>query len=217
MTWPDAKMSSRPPRSCARAWCRRRPAAPPDGEAAVELVHGADADGGGDVPPTRDQRAGSSHPLLSRPSRRATGPLTPPVRARHSGCPIDHQATTRAVNGYGFHRHARSCNVGRVPLDSVVSLVGGRCSQRLGRVHSDPPRLAEGHRVASCREIQCLEAAWFMAPRAAGACVSQKSCAGDRSAREIIENASRDSSKREQERGRRDHASGSDARAPRDH
>jgi hypothetical protein len=26
-------------------------------------------------------------------------------------------------NGYGFHRHARSRNVGRVPLDWVVSLV----------------------------------------------------------------------------------------------
>jgi hypothetical protein len=50
--------------------------------------------------------------------------------------------------------------------------------------------------VASCREIPFLEAAWLIAPRAAGACEWQKSCKGYPSAREIIENASRDSSKR---------------------
>ena len=66
---------------------------------------------------------------------------------------------------------ARAARLGRLPG-------GGRCSQRLGLVHSDPPRLAEGHRVASCREIQFLEAAWLMAPRAAGACVSQKKLQG---------------------------------------
>jgi hypothetical protein len=73
-------------------------------------------------------KADSQAHLDGRPA-----PLTPPVRARHSGCPIDHQATTRAVNGYGFPKHARSCNVGRVPLDSVVSPVAAAVRNDLGR------------------------------------------------------------------------------------
>ena len=53
--------------------------------------------------------------------------------------------------------------------------------------------------------------------RARAPAIEKKVCEDDRWAREIIENATRDSSKWDQERGRRDHARGSDARTPRDH
>jgi hypothetical protein len=85
---------------------------------------------------------------------------------------------TRAVNGYGFHRLARSCHVGHVPLDSVVSLVAA--AVRDDSAWYIPTRRVSGRATVSpsCRGIQFLEAAWFMAPRAASACVSQKKLRG---------------------------------------
>ena len=103
----------------------------------------------------------------------------------------------------------------RVPLDSVVSLLAVAVRNDLAwytptrRVS----RRATVSPVAARYNVLKLHGLWLRAPRASA--YRKKSCKGYGSAREIIENASRDSSKREHQRGRRDHASRSDARAPR--
>ncbi len=105
----------------------------------------------------------------------------------------------------------------RVPLDSVVSLLAVAVRNDLAwytptrRVS----RWATVSPVAARYNVLKLHDLWLRAPRASA--YRKKSCKGYGSAREIIENASRDSSKEEHQRGRRDHASRSDARAPRDH